>query len=115
MNASAGRSSRRSCARQCVPIPLWQRGSMLLCLLWCAACAAPTVQYIQVERCSVPTARLAQTQEPELRDKTNGDLLLEIDGPGGWLEALRSCNRDKADVQRLIEHTNQQSKEGAKR
>lgn len=83
---------------------------MLPCLLLCAACVGPTPQYVRVEACSVPTARLSPTPEPDFNDATNGALLSEIEGPDGWRSSLRACNRDKADVKRLIEHTQQQPK-----
>lgn len=77
---------------------------MLPFLLLSVGCAGQQqVRYVPVERCSVPTARLQPTPEPGFRDATNRDLLLEIDGEGGWRESLRACNRDKADTERLIE------------
>lgn len=91
-------------------IQRWVSGWTVPCLLLCGACAAPTPQYVRVETCSVPTARLSPTPEPDFNDATNGALLSEIEGPDEWRSSLRACNRDKADTKRLIEHVQQQPK-----
>lgn len=92
-------------------IRLLATGWLLLSLLLFAGCAAPRERVRVETQCPVPTARLNPTPEPALRDETNGQLLNEIDGENGWWSALKACNRDKADIRRLIEQANRKKED----
>lgn len=112
MPIASNRDLQRSTQRR---IQRSSHGAILLCLILCAGCAEPIKEYVTVERCPLPTARLAPTPEPAMSDETNGALLREIEGKGGWRSTLRSCNRDKADAEALIQYINSKPmKEGSK-
>lgn len=81
---------------------------LALSLTTCGRKEPPTVTVPQVIRVTVPEAHARDTDIPVIGGDTNGDLLRERDA---LLDALESCNADKAAIRKVISGMSKKAEE----